>query len=259
MHTPLVRFALLFVFLVVLRPLGAEDFRVDSNVYIGKETAPRSTNVTLFQGTHVYDFLDKPEQVTIYDMGRERIVLIDPERQVRTEITGEIITAFCKSLRVLQEKHGDPLLKFALEPQFEEKDQTNDGQLVFESKYITYRVQASKPEDPTMAARYRAFGDWSAKLNSLVNRGSLPPFPRLAINTSLARIGQVPNKLQVSLSPRSFLPGRGVTFRSEHEFRPRLLESDLKKIEQAGELLARTKRVGLGEYGRMPVDRHASR
>ncbi len=260
MHTHLTRCVLPFLFLIAAVPsLLADDFRVDSKVYIGKETTPHSANVTFFQGAQVYDFLDKPEQVTIYDTARERIVMIDPDRQVRTEITGEMITAFCKSIRVLEEKHSDPLLRFALTPTFEEQDAKEDGERVFESKYITYKVQASKPEDPTMAARYRTFSDWSAKLNALVNRGSLPPFPRLAINTSLAKTGQVPDKLQVTLSPRSLLPSRGVTFRSEHEFRPRLLDSDLKKIDQAGDMLARTTRIGLGEYLRTPVDRQASR
>ncbi len=247
------------ILLVSAYPVVADDFRVDSKVYIGKETAPHSANVTFFQGAHVYDFLDKPAQVTIYDTARERIVLIDPDRQVRTEITGEMITAFCKSIRVLEQKHSDPLLRFALAPTFEEQEAKEDGERVFESKYITYKVHASKPEDPTMAARYRTFSDWSAKLNSLVNRGSLPPFPRLAINTSLGKTGQVPDKLQVILSPRSLLPSRGVTYRSEHEFRPRLLDSDLKKIDQSGDMLARTTRIGLGEYLRTPVDRQASR
>jgi hypothetical protein len=246
-------------FIVAASTAVAEDFRVDSRVYIGKETTPHNSNTTFFQGAHVYDFLDQPEQITIYDLGRERFVLMDTDRKVRTEITGEMITAFCKSLRVVEAKHNDPLLRFALAPTFDEKEQKDDGPRVFESKFITYRVNASKPEDPTMAARYREFSDWSAKLNSLVNRGSLPPFPRLTLNTSLAKSGQVPDKLQVSLSPRSFLPGRGVTFRSEHEFRPRLLDSDLKKIEHAGELLTSTKRVGLGEYLRTPIDGHASR
>jgi hypothetical protein len=258
MNTCLTFRAVFASLIVAAATVTAEDFRVDSKVFVGKESTPHNSNTTLFQGTHVYDFLDEPQQITIYDMGRERFVLIDTDRQVRTEITGEMITAFCKSLRVVEQKHNDPLLRFALAPTFDEKDQKDDGPRVFESKYITYRVNASKPEDPTMAARYREFSDWSAKLNSLVNRGSLPPFPRLALNTSLAKAGQVPDKLQVSLLPRSFLPLRSVTFRSEHEFRPRLLDSDFKKIEQAGEQLARTTRVGLGEY-LGTSDRHASR
>ena len=99
----------------------AVDFRVDSKVFVDKESVPRSTNVTLFQGQRVYDFLDKPQQITIYDLKSGSTVLVDPDRQVKVNISRATIDAFCNSLRHIEGKTDDPLLKFALRPEFDER------------------------------------------------------------------------------------------------------------------------------------------
>jgi hypothetical protein len=69
----------------------------------------------------------------------------------------------------------------------------------------------------------------------------------MAINQSLAAAGQVPVDIQVSISPRQPL-GRAVVLRSQHEFRPRLLESDHDKIDHAIEIEAKCAQVPLSDY-----------
>jgi hypothetical protein len=237
--------ATVFAFAIQAAVRG-EDFRVDSKVFVGKETAPHSTNITLFQGMHVYDFLDTPRQITVYDIKSVRIVLLDPVEQKKCEVSRAMIDAFCDSLVHMAKKTRDPLLEFALRPDFEERDEQDER--IFSSKYITYRVKLLAAQLDGQATRYRAFSDASARLNALVNRGSLPPFPRMAIDESLAKSGHVPARLQVTISPRRLFGGTTVVLHSEHEFRARLLDSDLRKIEEAGELLAGASQVGLVEY-----------
>jgi len=233
--------------------LRAADFRVDSKVFVGKEMAPHTTNMTLFHAAHVYDFLDKPRQITVYDLERGRIVLLDPERRVKAEVTAQMLDSFCESLRRADEKTEDELLRFALRPVFDERVGQESDERVFSSKYITYRVKMHRSDVQGAASQYRAFSDASARLNTLANRGSLPPFPRLAVNEALARTGDVPANLELKIAPRRAFGARAVVLRSEHDFRPRLLDSDLRKVDEAGELLSAATRVGLGEYLRPAV------
>jgi hypothetical protein len=232
--------------LVIPATVTAADFRVDSEVFVGDQTKPRSSNVTLFHGERVYDFLDAPPQVTVYDLARGRIVLVDPDRRVKCEVSGEMLSAMEGTLR--RNKSDDPLLRFALAPEFDEKLDKQAKSRVFTSKYLTYRVTPAQGDHEAFAEQYRAFSDAAARLNALVNRGSLPPFPRLAINESLAGAGQVPESLQMTVSPRLRLGGRSVALRSQHKFHPRLSEADHRKVEQAGADLADSRRVTLAEF-----------
>ena len=232
----------------------AEDFRVDSQVFVGKETTPQSSNVTLFQGAHAFDFLDEPRQIAFYDLTRGRIVLVDPARGVKAEVSRATLDAFCDNLRRLEKRTEDPILDFALRPSFEERSDEDSDERVFASKYVTYRVKPLAGELDGMASRYRAFSDASARLNALINRGSLPPFPRLLVNESLENSGAVPAQVHLTISSARLVGGRTVALRSEHEFRPRLLDSDQRKIDEAGELLGKAKLVGLGEYLRPTAD-----
>ncbi len=226
----------------------ADDFRVDSKVFVGKESTPRSTNVTLFQGTHVYDFLDSPRQITFYDLDRGRIVLLSPDANAKVEVSKNMLDAFCNSLKHLQHKADDPVLSFALSPQFVEREEKSSDERVFTSKHLTYRVTTMKGLSDGMASQYRAFSDASARLNAMVNRGSLPPFPRMAINEALDASRDLPVKVQFTASSGRLIGGRTVALKSEHEFRARLLDSDLQRIDEAGNLLSGATAVGLTEF-----------
>jgi hypothetical protein len=239
--------ALVTLLLSLATSAVAEDFRVDSKVFVAKETEPHSTNVTLFQGTHVYDFLDIPRQIAIYDLQRGRVVLVNPERRVKCEVSPATLDAFCNNLRHLENRTDDPVLDFAVRPTFDERTD-KDGERVFASKYVTYRVAPQTPELTGMAARYRQFSDASARLNALVNRGSMPPFPRLLVNQSLAASEQIPAKVELTVASGRLIGGRTVHLHSTHEFRPRLLDSDMHKIDEAGQYLATATDVSLSEY-----------
>lgn len=234
--------------------IRADDFRVDSRVFVGKESKPQSSNVTLFQGSHAFDFLDQPRQIAFYDLARGRIVLADPARSVKAEVSRATLDAFCDNLRHLEKRTDDPILDFALRPSFDESSDEESSERIFTSKYLTYRVKPLTGELEGMVERYRQFSDASARLNAMVNRGSLPPFPRLLVNQSLEKSGHVPALVRLTISPASLVGGRTVALKSEHEFRPRLLDSDQRRIDEAGELLGRAKLVGLGEFLRPSVD-----
>lgn len=65
-----------------------QDFRIETDVFVGNEERASMTTLTLFQGSTVYDYLgtEQPE-ITIFDAKRGRFVLLDCQRQIRTSIT----------------------------------------------------------------------------------------------------------------------------------------------------------------------------
>ncbi len=71
--------ALLFV-LALVRSVLADEFRIESKVFSAKDEAPTSESLTLFDDGRVYDFLTSPREITVFDISRSRIVLLDPER-----------------------------------------------------------------------------------------------------------------------------------------------------------------------------------
>src|SRR6266700_184172 len=70
-------------------PAVADDFRVESKVYAGKDDAPSGESLTLFAGDRAYDFLSSPQEITVFDFSRDEIALLDPVRKVRTELTSK--------------------------------------------------------------------------------------------------------------------------------------------------------------------------
>ncbi len=102
----------------------AEEFRIESKVYVENNPTPASESVTLFNDSRVYVFLNSPREITLLDIPRNRIVLIDPARKVRTELTTEKLAAFVEQLRVRASEQSDPLIKFAAEPKVRRKPAT---------------------------------------------------------------------------------------------------------------------------------------
>jgi hypothetical protein len=80
--------------------IQADDFRVESDVFVGKQKEPVATYLTLFAGKTIYDFvLTDPQQVTVFDTVRGRFILLDVHRGVKTELKLQEIEAFHAELR----------------------------------------------------------------------------------------------------------------------------------------------------------------
>jgi hypothetical protein len=235
----------------------AEEFRVESKVFSGKNETPVSESLTLFADGRVYDFLSSPREITVFDFPRGRIVLIDPARKLRTELTTEQLNDFIDKLRTRASRQADSLLKFAAQPKFNETNET-DGWQQFASPQLTYRVRGVKSENSAMVRAYREFSDGSARLNAMLHPGALPPFPRLEVNASLERSMRMPEELELTIIPSNRLLGKPTVMRSTHELANQLLPTDRKKIDEAGEYLVNLNQVPLDEYLR-PENKHGNK
>ena len=240
-------FVCIFLTGLVASTARAEDFRVESKVFSGDDKAPVSENTTLFHGGKVYDFLAKPTEITIYDLSRNRILLLSPSRGVQAELSVEALLEFNGKLQEWAASQADPLLKFAARPQFDQQVDESTSEVSFSSEFVTYRVLTQKAKTGDAAHQYRQFCDLSGRLNGLTNPGGLPPFPRLEVNRALDDSGRVPEEVHLNIASRRF-GGRPLTARSEHHFHWKILESDNEKIAETAEFLTRLTKVGIQQY-----------
>ena len=230
-------------------PSLADDFRIETKVFVGKDKSAVSQTTTLFKAGYVYDYLSSPanpEQVAVLDKHHGRFILLDRTRKLKTEIKSEDVLAFARQCQIFAGKSSNAFLKFAADPEFD-TDFSADGELTLSSQYINYKLQTEPANTPEAAQQYREFSDWYARFNAMSNPESTPPFPRLIVNEELANRGLVPTEVQLTISGPGKL-GRTVNIRSEHHVSWRLLKRDEEKIAETAHQLATLKLVPFTEF-----------
>ena len=241
-------FSAVAMFPAVAQP---DDFCIQSKVTLPTKQTVESA--TIFRAGRVYDFLAEPAEITIYDPPNRRFVVLDPERKVKVEIMTDEIDAFALKVKAQAISRNVPLLSFLANPVFAESYDEATGELALTSEWLDYRVKTAAPKYADMARQYVEFTNWQTKLNTLMNPGSFPPFPRLALNTSLEKRERIP--VEVELTKYAHHPSRKpISLRADHRLQSRLLESDQKRLDEADRYLVTFAPVGLGEYRQKPAD-----
>jgi len=228
---------------------SADEFRVESKVFATDSDKPTSESLTLFSDDRGFDFLASPRETIVFDFTSDRIGLLDAGRKVRTELATAKLTSFTDQLRTRAARQTDALLRFAADPHLEESSD-DGGWMRFSGKLLTYRVQAAQASDPEMAKLYRQFSDASARLNSMLQAGAMPPFARLSVNEALARDGKLPEQVELILAGDAKSGGKPTILRSEHHFSTQLTKADRQRIDEANEELKTFKQVLWEEYVR---------
>jgi hypothetical protein len=240
-------------FLVLLASLvvtvRAEDFRIDTKVYLAEETEPISQNVTLFHEGLVYDFLTEPKQVAIFrklsSTESGTLIVLDVTRKLRTDLTTEEILLYTRGLQDLATTHKDPLLKFSANPDFKETFDERETTLTLSSERMKYRL-LTIPCSESASQQYKEFSDWYVRAAARMHPGFLPPFPRLMVNAALARHQVVPGEVHLEIPATSGHPA--LIVRSVHEVVFLLSQKDRHEIEKAQKYLADFKKVDFKEF-----------
>ncbi|MFO0902776.1 MAG: hypothetical protein U0939_07235 [Pirellulales bacterium] len=224
----------------------AQDvFRVETDIFVGKQTEALQY-LTLFTGRNVYDFrVTKPEEITVYDWQRNRIVLLDPARKWKASVSTDEVLAFTAALKS-HVTESNPIFYAATHTGFGEPQETDDGWLSLGNKYVTYRFKGQAPKHAESVARYREFADWSARLSAM-RPGNLPPFARIEANKWIAERGWLPEEVERSIDPNK-VGVRKVEVRSRHLANWILSESDQKRIDRVGDHLASFQEVTFQEF-----------
>lgn len=228
---------------------NSQEFRIETDVFVDEEKQPVVQTLTIFSDGVVYDFLRTgTEEITLFDRHRERLILMNTKRKVKTELTTEGILAFVAAMKThLNEPQRQHLLDSDL------KSTTNEeGDLVLTNETVTYRVQGVKPKEPGAALEYRQFADWYARLNAM-RLGNLPPFARIRLNAELEAKGLIPTEIERTISQKHGFSTEQQVLRSQHLVNWRLSNTDRKFIDRAGTCLATYRAVSFREYIDLPA------
>jgi hypothetical protein len=238
-------------------------FRVESEVFANDGEAPIARSLTLFRDGIAWDFLEPAAakdgselsgEIVLHDPARERVVLVDPTRNLKTQVDSIRLERLSVSLASWARKSDDRLVRWAGGPDFGEGMTESDDRIELVGPRVRYAIDFATPPTAEAAGIYRRFADTAILLKALVRPGGLPPFPRLAINRRVAAAGGIPTEVSLEIDSRAaMVTGRADTLRCVHKFHPRLLAGDVSRIEEAESRVAVATQVELADFAAVPT------
>lgn len=241
--------------------VAAQDFRVDSELFLDQDKKPALEMLTVFSSGKVYDFrLTDPPETTVFDPVRGQFTLLDETRRVKASVTTQELLDFSLALESHAAQQRDKLFAFCAAPKFEASEsEVADGslptiELRLAAKPLTYVARGQKVDKPEAVKAYRQFTDWCARINA-TRPGNLPPGARLALNQALAERELLP--LEITRTSYSGALGRKLELKSQHRVNWTLSGEDQKKIERASDMMATFTEVSYNDY-RDPVTKPAA-
>jgi hypothetical protein len=254
MNSPLVRTSLAIALLAAAAAAATgQEFRIDTELFVGNQKEPAAETLTLFTGGIIYDFLlTKPEEVTMFDPHRGRFTLLDPVRRLKCGISTQQVLDYSLALDAHAAEGKNPLFAFAASPKFSTTADAyeQNGQkllrLTLVGKPLEYSVVARKPERPEAVRAFRNFADWFARLNAM-GPGNLPAGARLEVNKAIAERDLIPLEITRTIPAAHVLAAKSEV-RSRHLVTWSLSGEDRKRIERAGTHLAEFRSVTFDEY-----------
>jgi len=223
---------------------STDDFRMETDVFSGTQVDPIVETLTIFRAQIIYDFMGPDgEEITIFDIPRGSLVLVDTRRKIKTSISTSQLMAFMAAVKSQPQSSSKNHL---LAPQFQERYEAAEQVLTLTDVHLTYRAKGIKPKHPEFAQRFQLFADWYARLNA-TRLGNPPPFGRIELNQSLARHGLIPAEIERTVVVNA-TADQAQKMRSRHLTNWQLTETDRKRIQQA--------ETCLESYPEVPPDRY---
>lgn len=238
----------------------AQEFRIESEVYVGDEKTPVSQNLTLFSDGMIYDFQmsgdaqPKPLEIAIYDKRDKYFVLVDLVRNQRLKLEQVQIIQMVEGLR--QQTSQNELTKFLVADKFEENFDLATGLTELISPSIEYRFFGKQPSDVAILPAYFEFLDQFTRLNAS-DPTKLPPFPRLQLNRSIQKLGWFPTKVEMKLHKNELFKS-DISLSSKHTLIMNLSEKDRQRIKDAKSAWMKTAQVDLRTYRNLKSSRGLS-
>ena len=249
-----------------------EALRVETDVFADRDDVPIAHSLTLFSSQVAWDFLDTTPaekktsdsesehskafngEIVLHDPTRERVLLIDPLRQVKTSIDSIQLERLRVSLSKWARTSNDKLLCWAGGPHFENGIQESLDAIELVGPRVQYRIETTDAPSQEIAGQYREFADTAILLRALLHPGGIPPFPRMALNKQLASKAKLPTSVTLEIDSRGSLVPSGLSSMmqrhlcSVHRIHPALRADDLQRIADAEACMAIAEEVSLAEY-----------
>jgi len=263
---------LVWLALAACLPLAADDpseprafpeplaLRIESELFSDGAAEPVARSLTLFDGGVAWDFLELPRskaepgemelvEIVLHDPARERVVVIDPVRRVKTEIPLIRLERMSVSLAKWARSSDDRLVRWAGGPDFSASFTEEEDAILLSGPRVRYAVTLASAGSPEVATTYRQFADTAILLKALLHPGGIPPFPRLALNRRLEEEGAIPSEVTLDIDPRlAMVAGGAARLRSGHKTHPRLLAADRSLINDAEAHVAGAEAVDLATF-----------
>jgi len=234
---------------LLARPAPATDgFRVDNRVFYEDQREPISQSSTIFADRMVYDFLDKPAEIFVFDRPHEQFILLNTDRRIITRIAMQDVASFTDQLRERAAGQRDSFVQFLAQPKFEQHVDPVAGTLTMSSPWMNYHVEAAAPPNPAMLMLLREFSDWYVRLTPILDPSARPPFARMMLNEALERSGLMPRSITLTITPKRGIMAKRITVRSEHQLIGQLSEADNDRLVQAQQFVTIFSAVGLEQY-----------
>lgn len=251
--------AVAFCSCVIARVI-ADDFHIDNKLYQdwdekkGHPKEPPVETTTLFASGRIYDFMTKPKETIVFDPGQSKIIILDPDRRLKTQILTDEISTQIGKLRQAAIEYKDDVVRESAQAKFAESVDPKTGILTLTNRWMRYEVESMAPDRPQVARQYADAADWLAQLNSMLNPTYIP-FPRLALNKVLRARQEVPVKITLHLTPEKHKPK---AMHSEHTILMGLSQIDKQRIDEAGEQMHKFTEVPFDEYHKVDEQAQAA-
>ena len=229
---------------------AAQEFRIESQIYLESSKLPVSQNVTLFADQIVFHFQMSDEaqpksiETVIFDAKRRLMVLLDTQRKIRLELPELRLITILEATR--KNTLEDTRSSFLVKEIFKEDNDWATGWVTLESPSITYRYKGSHPKRAEILPPYFDFLENFTRLLAS-DPTKIPPFARLKLNSSMRRVGWMPSEVQISVKP-NLLFRQGLEARSTHTLVSQLSKKDHQRIAEAKQQWLNFKSVDLSEY-----------
>jgi len=245
---------------------GPLSLRVETELFRDGAEQPVARSLTLFDDGVAWDFLELPAagdrdsavmelvEIVLHDPARERVVVIDPVRRLKTEIPLIRLERMSVSLAKWARSSDDRLVRWAGGPDFAGSFEEDTDSLALSGPRVRYSVRLAAAQSPEAAGTYRQFADTAILLKALLHPGGIPPFPRLALNRRLEAAAAIPAEVTLEIDPKlAMVAGGAARLRSVHKSHPRLLAADRRLIADAQAHVAGADAVDLAAFAAPPV------
>lgn len=246
---------ILLTFLVMTGQLSAQSiseinrFRIDNKVKMEKDdTLITVETSTIFCDGNIFDFIGNNGEIIIYRQETDSFTILDPIHRIQTKLTNSEIDDFIERITEKLKEKDDKFCNFMIVPVFD-CSKNDSGELLFQSKWIDYRIKTLAFDELLHANDYFLFIDAYTRLNIYLNPGTITSFARININEYLKQEKCFPEKFSITVFPKGkIFFGKTIKIESEHKLIRRLTEEDQGKILRALHFEQKFPKTTIGNY-----------
>ena len=223
-------FALLLVFAFCDHAAG-QHFKIESQIYVGGEDQPSSSNITMFTDGLVFDFQTKGTQsheVTILQPKQHQIILLDRLRRMKLVLDDVQLIKMADALR--RDTSQDKTAGFLVNERFEETLSLDNGAATLKSPTTTYSLRGSRPTNLKVFPIYSNFIESFTRMQ-VSDPHAFSPFPRMRLNETIRKLGWIPSEVKVTFQANPLMK-QGLTATSKHTYIEGLSSTDLAQIAE---------------------------